>query len=178
MKTDPTSSRVTRELLEMADDMHRIGIMDAAMHHQITARDLGRELPRTAAPISSVDIRAARKREHLSQAALARYLNVSVGFVSQLERGTREAKGRPRVRTTRASHSSLPHYCLADRNTFPPQQKKGRTLRPAPSSTKQRRRGLEIHIAHAAHSAATGRHPAAGALLLRTFSHHRLGGHQ
>ena len=90
-------SRVTRELLEMADDMHRIGIMDVETHQQITVRHLGRELPRTAAPISSADIRAARERAHLSQAALACYMNVSVGFISQLERGTREAKGPVRV---------------------------------------------------------------------------------
>jgi putative transcriptional regulator len=107
MKTDPTSSRVTRELLEMADDMHRIGIMDAETHHQITARDLGRELPLTAAPISSADIRAARERAHLSQAALARYLNVSVGFVSQLERGTREAKGPVRALLNVIRHKGL-----------------------------------------------------------------------
>ena len=90
-------NRVTRELLEMANDMHRIGIMDAETHDQITVRHLGRELPRTAAPIDSADIRAARERAHLSQAALARYLNVSAGFISQLERGTKEAKGPVRV---------------------------------------------------------------------------------
>jgi putative transcriptional regulator len=86
-------SRVTQEILEMADDMHRIGVMDGKTHHQITVRHLGRELPPTAAPITAAQIREAREQEHLSQAALARYLNVTVGFVSQLERGTREAKG-------------------------------------------------------------------------------------
>ena len=107
MTIEQTPSRVTRELLEMADDMHRIGIMDAETHHQITVRDLGRELPRTADPISSADIRAARERAHLSQAALARYLNVSVGFVSQLERGTREAKGPVRALLNVIRHNGL-----------------------------------------------------------------------
>jgi len=86
-------SRISQEILEMADDMRRSGIMDAKTHHQITVRHLGRELPPTAAPITAAQIREAREQEHLSQAALARYLNVTVGFVSQLERGTKEAKG-------------------------------------------------------------------------------------
>jgi putative transcriptional regulator len=107
MTNEQTQSRVTQELLEMADDMHRLGIMDAEAHHQITVRHLGRELPRTADPIGSADIRAARKRAHLSQAALARYLNVSVGFVSQLERGTREAKGPVRALLNVISHKGL-----------------------------------------------------------------------
>jgi putative transcriptional regulator len=38
-----TPSRVSQELLEMADDMHRIGIMDGKTHHQITVHHLGRE---------------------------------------------------------------------------------------------------------------------------------------
>jgi len=86
-------SRISQEILEMADDMHRIGVMDKKTHHQITVRHLGRELPPTAAPITAMQIREAREQENLSQAALARYLNVTVGFVSQLERGTKEAKG-------------------------------------------------------------------------------------
>jgi len=86
-------SRVTAEILEMADDMHRIGVMDAETHYQITVRHLGRDPLPTALPISAEEIRVAREHAHLSQAALARYLNVTVGFVSQLERGTKEAKG-------------------------------------------------------------------------------------
>ncbi len=86
-------SRITAEILEMADDMHRIGVMDDKTHHQITVRHLGREPLPTAAPISAAQIRKAREQEHLSQAALARYLNVTVGFVSQLEGATKEAKG-------------------------------------------------------------------------------------
>jgi putative transcriptional regulator len=84
MKTK-ASSRVTAELLEMADDMHRIGVMDDKTYHQITVRHLGRTPLLTAAPITAEEIRAAREQEHLSQAALARYLNVTTGFVSQLE---------------------------------------------------------------------------------------------
>ena len=35
----------------------------------------------------------ARERANLSQAVFARYLNLTVGYVSQLERGTKQPKG-------------------------------------------------------------------------------------
>jgi putative transcriptional regulator len=95
--TKKRPSRVTAEILDMADDMRRIGVMDEVTHHQITVRHLGRAPLATATPISGAEIRAAREQEQLSQAALARYLNVTVGFVSQLERGTKEAKGPVRA---------------------------------------------------------------------------------
>jgi putative transcriptional regulator len=109
MKTtkQQTPSRVTQEILEMADDMHRIGIMDGKTHRQITIRHLGRELPPTASPITAAQIREAREQEHLSQAALARYLNVTVGFVSQLERGTKEAKGPLRALLNVIRHKGI-----------------------------------------------------------------------
>jgi putative transcriptional regulator len=39
-------SRVTQEILEMADDMRRIGIMAAKTHHQIMVRLSGPEARR------------------------------------------------------------------------------------------------------------------------------------
>ena len=93
MTTKKAPSRLTQELLEMADDLRRIGIMDDATHHQITVRDLGREPLPTAAPISGEEIRTVREQAHLSQVALARHLNLTTGYVSQLERGTKQAKG-------------------------------------------------------------------------------------
>lgn len=91
--TTKKPSRLTEALLETADGMHRIGIMDDATHHQITVRHLGREPLPTAAPISGEEIRTVREQAHLSQAALARHLNLTTGYVSQLERGTKQAKG-------------------------------------------------------------------------------------
>jgi putative transcriptional regulator len=67
--------------------------MDEAHFRKITVRHVGSEAPPTAEPISGDQIRDVRERAHLSQAALARYLGLSAGYVSQLERGGKQAKG-------------------------------------------------------------------------------------
>jgi putative transcriptional regulator len=86
-------SPLAQALLETADGMHRVGIMDDATYRKITVRHLGEQALATAEPISGEEIRTIRERAHLSQAAFARYLNLTVGYVSQLERGTKEPKG-------------------------------------------------------------------------------------
>jgi putative transcriptional regulator len=43
--------------------------------------------------MSPDDIRKLREQAKLSQAALAKYLNLTTGYVSQLERGAKIAKG-------------------------------------------------------------------------------------
>ena len=86
-------SRLTEELLEMADDMHRLGILNDAAHRKITLRHLDVQALPTAEPMSGEEIRSLRERAHLSQAVFARYLNLTVGYVSQLERGTKQPKG-------------------------------------------------------------------------------------
>jgi putative transcriptional regulator len=88
-----TPSRLTEAILETADDMHSIGIMDDVTHHKITVRHLGEKALGTVEPISGEEIRTLRERAHLSQAVFARYLNLTVGYVSQLERGTKQPKG-------------------------------------------------------------------------------------
>jgi putative transcriptional regulator len=90
--TKKTSS-LTEALLETADDMHRLGIMDKDTHRKITVRHLGTLPLSNVEPITGEEIRTLREREHLSQAALARFLNLTVGYVSQLERGTKQPKG-------------------------------------------------------------------------------------
>jgi putative transcriptional regulator len=90
-KTQP--SRLTKALLETADDMRRAGVMDAMTHAKITLRHLGDKADVLAEPISGDDIRALRERAHLSQAVFARYLNLTVGYVSQLERGAKRPSG-------------------------------------------------------------------------------------
>jgi len=82
-----------QELLEMAEAQLRLGIMDEQTFRKITVRHLGPDAPSTATPISGEEIRHVRKQAHLSQAALARYLGLTTGYVSQLERGSKQAKG-------------------------------------------------------------------------------------
>ena len=80
-------------LLEMAGDQHRLGIMDDATYRKITVRHLGENASRLANPINPEEIRALRERANLSQAALAQVLNLTVGYLSQLERGVKQPKG-------------------------------------------------------------------------------------
>ena len=87
-----TPSRLTQAILETADGMRRTGIMSDEAHAKITLRHLG-----TAAgavePISGDEIRQVREQAHLSQAVFARCLNVTTGYVSQLERGAKRPTG-------------------------------------------------------------------------------------
>jgi putative transcriptional regulator len=87
------NSRIVEAILETAGDLHRLGMMDDAEHRKITIRHLGTDAFATARPISSKEIRKMREKANLSQAAFARSLNLSVGYISQLERGTKEPKG-------------------------------------------------------------------------------------
>ena len=86
-------SKLTEALLETANDMHRAGLMDDDTHRKITVRHLGPNAPLTAAPLTPDEIRGVRESANLSQAALAKYLNLTTGYISQLERGTKQAKG-------------------------------------------------------------------------------------
>ena len=86
-------SKFAEAILETANDMHRIGVMDDETYHKITVRHLGVQPPPTARPISGEEIRRLRERANLSQAAFAHYLNLTSGYVSQLERGTKQPKG-------------------------------------------------------------------------------------
>src|SRR5260370_14015868 len=85
-------SRLTTALLETADDMRRAGVMDAATHAKITLRHLRDNADVMAEPMTGDEIRKLRE-QHLSQAVFARYLNLTVGYVSQLERGAKRPSG-------------------------------------------------------------------------------------
>lgn len=86
-------SRLTKALLETADDMRRVGVMDAAAREKITLRHLGQRPKAGVAPISGDEIRSLRERAHLSQTVFARHLNLTSSYVSQLERGAKRATG-------------------------------------------------------------------------------------
>ena len=89
-----TNARLTRELLETAKGMRASGIMNDVVYKKITMRHLGHNtnLPAVAA-ITAGDIRAIREQAHMSQAVFARHLNLTVGYVSQLERGAKRPTG-------------------------------------------------------------------------------------
>jgi putative transcriptional regulator len=85
--------RLTRELLETAHDMRASGLMSKAAHDKITMRHLGKAAQSTPSKLTGKDIRALRERANLSQAVFARYLNLTTGYVSQLERGAKRPTG-------------------------------------------------------------------------------------
>jgi len=93
MSKTKTSSRLSQEIAEMAEAQHRLGLMDRPGFQKITARHLGAAPLPTAAPITAAEVRQVREKAQLSQAALARYLNMTTGYVAQLERGATQAKG-------------------------------------------------------------------------------------
>ena len=86
-------SRLSEALLETAADMHSVGLMDDDAYRQITIRHLGPQALPTARPMSARQIRTLREQANLSQAAFARYLNLTPGYISQLERGAKQPKG-------------------------------------------------------------------------------------
>ena len=92
MKAKKTS-RLTEALLEMSDDMHRIGIMDDADYSKITMRHLGKAPTVQVQPVKPEDVRKMRRKARMSQAVFALHLNVTTGYVSQLERGTKRPTG-------------------------------------------------------------------------------------
>ena len=87
-----TLNPLTQAIIETADGLHRVGIMDDAAHAKITLRHMAAPA-RMAEPISGAEIRQVRERARLSQAVFARCLNVTAGYVSQLERGTKQPTG-------------------------------------------------------------------------------------
>jgi putative transcriptional regulator len=87
------NSRLTRELLETASDMRASGIMDKATHEKITMRHMASASPVVEVTLTGPEIRALREAANLSQAVFARYLNLTTGYVSQLERGAKQPSG-------------------------------------------------------------------------------------
>lgn len=87
------TNRVVEAILEIADDQLRSGLIDKAEHEKITIRHMGVRGLGMSMPISGEEIRIMREQAHMSQAAFARVLNLTVGYVSQLERGVRKPTG-------------------------------------------------------------------------------------
>lgn len=87
-------SRLDEALNETAMGMLKIGLIDQARYDQITLRHLPDDQRAIEIPVPSADdIKALRQKANLSQAMFARKLNLSTGYISQLERGARRPSG-------------------------------------------------------------------------------------
>jgi len=93
MKKKTKKTRLTKALLETASDMRRVGILTKPAYAKITKRHLGAEAAVMPRPLSSAEIRSMRERSRMSQAVFAHHLNVTAGYVSQLERGAKHPTG-------------------------------------------------------------------------------------
>jgi putative transcriptional regulator len=94
MATEPSKpSRLARALLETADDMNRADVLSDNAREKITMRHLGEKPIPPLPSLSPNEIRAMRERAHMSQAVWARHLNLTVGYISQLERGAKHPTG-------------------------------------------------------------------------------------
>lgn len=88
-----TPNRLTKNLIEMGKDLKKVGLLDEESYQKITMRLLKKEkIPKIEA-ITSNEILAIREREHLSQAVFAKYLNLTVGYLSKLESGLKKPTG-------------------------------------------------------------------------------------
>lgn len=85
--------RLAQAMLETAKDMRNAGILDEAAYEKITMRHLGVKNKVELEMLTGDDIRAIREHAHMSQAVFAHYLNVTAGYVSQLERGEKHPTG-------------------------------------------------------------------------------------
>jgi putative transcriptional regulator len=96
MKKSKKPGKLMASLLETAQDFRDSGIMDERTYTKITKRNLA-DKPRFAAAqvtmLTAGEIRTLREESNLSQAVFAKILNVTVGYVSQLERGIKHPKG-------------------------------------------------------------------------------------
>ena len=92
-RRDKKPSRLAQAMLETAEDMRQVGLLDETVYAKITMRHLGVKEKVEGKPLTGKDIRAMREQARMSQAVFAHYLNVTVGYVSQLERGEKHPTG-------------------------------------------------------------------------------------
>lgn len=87
------SSRLTAALLETAKDMRGAGILGESAYEKITMRHLGIQDRPVIGPLTGEEIRKMREQAHMSQSVFAHYLNLTTGYLSQLERGIKHPTG-------------------------------------------------------------------------------------
>lgn len=95
MATPPTKtpSRLMTEMRRLAGEMRANGTMGEATYRKITLRDVNKAEAAPLAPLTGEEIKELRERAHMSQAVFARCLNLTVGYVSQRERGAKRPTG-------------------------------------------------------------------------------------
>ena len=97
MTNDKTTSRekarFAAEMAESFADLRVLGLIDEAAQKR-TLRDLQRsDSAPLIVPLTGSEIRALRERANVSQAVLAKSLNLTPAHVSKLERGAVHATG-------------------------------------------------------------------------------------
>ena len=88
MKMPKYRSKVAVAVHEGVQGMHRLGLVDKKTMREFDVRCLT-----ASEELSAKEIRELRAREGVSQAILARCLNVTTNYISQLERGTKRPRG-------------------------------------------------------------------------------------
>lgn len=82
------ASRIARVVHEAASDAASASVMDKTTMRKFDVLCLAK-----VECLSPKQIQALRQRERVSQAVLARHLNVTTGLISQWERGERRPSG-------------------------------------------------------------------------------------
>ena len=92
-KKNKKPGRLAQAMLETAKDMRQVGLLDEKAYAKVTMRHLGVKERVESKSLTGKDIRTMRERAHMSQAVFAHYLNITAGYVSQLERGEKHPTG-------------------------------------------------------------------------------------
>jgi putative transcriptional regulator len=92
-KKNKKPGRLAQAMLETAKDMRQVGLLDEKAYAKVTMRHLGVKERVEGKSLTGKDIRTMRERAHMSQAVFAHYLNITAGYVSQLERGEKHPTG-------------------------------------------------------------------------------------
>src|SRR3982074_745709 len=90
--TKAKTSRLTKELLEIARDMRACVLLTKTAHDKITMRHVG-VAPAVTVSLTGKEIKALREKCHVSQAVFATYLNLTADYVSKLELAAQRPTG-------------------------------------------------------------------------------------
>ena len=86
--TKTYKSKILAAVHEAMADAHDVGVIDKK-----TLREFDASCLTTVEPLTAQDVVALRKREGVSQAVMARHLNVAVKLIGEWERGEKRPSG-------------------------------------------------------------------------------------